>query len=331
LPGAYAGESKTLTTSYYSNDIVASQSQGGITNTFQLDASLRQRQRIQTGGLEGTEVFHYAGASDSPVWTERAGTWTRNIVGIGGELAAIQDSASGIALQLTNLHGDVVATASLSQSATELTATFEFDEFGNPRQAGSTRFGWLGGKQRRTELPSGVIQMGVRSYVPAIGRFMSVDPIPGGSANAYDYANQNPINSYDLTGQAPGCNLKLNLRSRNHRIYSSLTYQCAKKTWPGPHALLKVSFKFERRTKGLVDEVVHGKYETKSSWQWLPSNPYDSRWRHWTHNESYYCGDIGRKYQLIYTVNVKLMSPVNGIVPGHDETMEQKAQVTCQR
>jgi RHS repeat-associated protein len=161
----------------------------------------RQRQRIQGGGLEGTEVFHYAGSSDSPAWTARGSAWTRSIVGIGGELAATQDSAAGVALQLTNLHGDAVATASLSQSATKPTATFEFDEFGNPKQAGSIRFGWLGGKQRRTELSSGVIQMGARSYVPMLGRFLTPDPILGGSANAYDYANQDPVNQFDLTGE----------------------------------------------------------------------------------------------------------------------------------
>ncbi|MGH7484263.1 MAG: RHS repeat-associated core domain-containing protein [bacterium] len=45
-----------------------------------------------------------------------------------------------------------------------------------------------------------MIQMGARSYVPALGRFLTPDPIPGGSANAYDYANQDPVNQFDLTG-----------------------------------------------------------------------------------------------------------------------------------
>jgi RHS repeat-associated protein len=198
LPSTYAGGS-TLKTSFYSNEMLASQSQSGITNSYQLDATGRVRQVTQTGSKEGTEVFHYAMASDSTAWTERGSSWTRNISGVGG-LGAIQSSTGETSLQLTNLHGDVVATASLSTTAKEPTAKFEFDEFGNPVKGSAGRYGWLGATQRRTELPSGVIQMGVRGYVPTIGRFISRDPIDGGSANAYDYASADPINSYDLEG-----------------------------------------------------------------------------------------------------------------------------------
>jgi hypothetical protein len=42
--------------------------------------------------------------------------------------------------------------------------------------------------------------MGARSYIPSLGRFLTPDPVPGGSANPYDYANQDPVNGFDLEG-----------------------------------------------------------------------------------------------------------------------------------
>lgn len=45
--------------------------------------------------------------------------------------------------------------------------------------------------------------MGVRLYAPWLGRLLSVDPVPGGSANPYDYCNADPVNCTDLDGRWP--------------------------------------------------------------------------------------------------------------------------------
>jgi RHS repeat-associated protein len=201
LPANDAG-GHALTTGFYNTNMVAKQEQNGITNTYELDALGRQRARLQGGGgLEGTEVFHYDGPGDTPSWTERGATWSRDIAGISGELAAIQESSGTTTFQLTDLRGDIVASASSSPTAEKLLAKYRFTEFGEPAPgAPAGRFGWLGGKARKTELPSGVLQMGARSYIPQLGRFLSPDPVPGGSANTYDYADQDPVNKFDLAG-----------------------------------------------------------------------------------------------------------------------------------
>jgi RHS repeat-associated protein len=118
-------------------------------------------------------------------------------------LGAIEHNGETPILQLTNLHGDIVATAQDSETATGLASTIkEASDYGVPATETPPKYSWLGSHEIATELPSGVTQMGARSYVPQLGRFLQTDPRPGGSANAYAYVFGDPINSNDLTGES---------------------------------------------------------------------------------------------------------------------------------
>jgi RHS repeat-associated protein len=63
--------------------------------------------------------------------------------------------------------------------------------------------GWLGQHQRPVETAAGLqatIEMGARPYNPILGRFLGVDPVEGGTPNAYTYVDD-PVNEFDLNGQ----------------------------------------------------------------------------------------------------------------------------------
>ena len=73
--------------------------------------------------------------------------------------------------------------------------------------SGAFDYGWVGQHQRPLEHATGlqpVIEMGARPYNPILGRFLRLDPIPGGATDSdYAYVND-PINTYDLSGELLG-------------------------------------------------------------------------------------------------------------------------------
>jgi RHS repeat-associated protein len=182
----------------------ASQTQGGETIGYYLDPAGRTREAVATGKTSADVIFYYASGSGTPAWTiePASGHTTRNIPGINGALAAVQTNTETPVLQITSLHGDVIATAALSETETKLLSTSDTTEYGVPR-SGTTppRYSWLGADALQTELPTGVIAMGARSYVPQVGRFLQTDPRPGGSADAYAYTFGDPVNASDPSGE----------------------------------------------------------------------------------------------------------------------------------
>jgi RHS repeat-associated protein len=203
VPSADAGGSE-LQADYFTDDRVHSLTQGGVTKTFTNDP-LGRISVTQTSG-QSNEISHYSNDSDHPSWTQQDSTWTRFTPDFTGELCSIQQgtapmTASSVSYELTNLHGDVVREA---DQQGQLTGTFDSDEFGVPSgNLPSSRLGYLGGEQRESQFASGVITMGQRVYVPQLGRFLQTDPVAGGSANDYDYVNQDPLNQTDSAGARP--------------------------------------------------------------------------------------------------------------------------------
>jgi len=122
----------------------------------------------------------------------------RHVVSLNGDLAITVDQNGTPTYQYSNLHGDIMGTA--AAGATSPTIGPDYDEFGNaPVGAGSSRYGWLGGTERSSDV-GGLMLMGARLYAPALRSLSPGRSNHGRICSAYDYCNQDPINVLDLAG-----------------------------------------------------------------------------------------------------------------------------------
>ncbi|MFD4908921.1 ricin-type beta-trefoil lectin domain protein [Kitasatospora purpeofusca] len=207
--GRTTGTPSGTAVGYRVDDLVASQETATTRQTWTVDPAGRlsgsttaAKQANGSWVTTANRVGHYGADGDSPRWIVEdtsAGAWTRNVPGVDGDLSATVTNTGAVKLQLTNLFGSVVLVTDTALTAPVL---LDADEFGNPATGqAATRYGWLGGKQRSAEAQDGIVLMGVRLYNPASGRFLSVDPVHGGNANAYEYVLADPLGRYDLDGK----------------------------------------------------------------------------------------------------------------------------------
>ncbi|MFE5908157.1 RHS repeat-associated core domain-containing protein [Streptomyces wedmorensis] len=196
------------TMAYYANDFAHQQTANGERQTWQLDAGLRFRSWKTESGSGSTwtqtasKLNHYGSDDSNPRWIVEdtaTGALTRNVNGLEGGLAATTAKTGGTVLQLTNIRGDVGLLLPLDTSVAP--TVLDADEYGNAR-AGQTkaRYGWLGGKGVSTDALGGLLVTGVRVYDPAVGHFLTPDPVHGGNANAYSYPTD-PVNYTDADGR----------------------------------------------------------------------------------------------------------------------------------
>jgi RHS repeat-associated protein len=175
----------------------------------------RVLRRVVTASVGGAAIsdtsYGYSGPGDSPAYEETTGTTTplTTYLPNGGV-----DVAGVATYRHFNNHGDLVGTSTSTGAWTDVTPG---DEYGLETTSRADRMSWLGQQQRQQVGIANLTRMGVRLYEPTSGRFLSVDPIDGGSANNYDYVAGDPINRLDLDGMCWGGHSKCSARAQMRR------------------------------------------------------------------------------------------------------------------
>ena len=148
--------------------------------------------RVEVDGPDGVRRFVYDGQNVAYVFdgsNEMREAYTTT--GVSGMVVS-RTKAGASSYPLADALGSVVAW---TDTAGEVLSRTGYSAFGTPDSSGSAVYGFTG---HQYDGGTGLVYARARYYDPAIGRFLSEDPVP--SLNPYTYLGSDPCNAVDPTG-----------------------------------------------------------------------------------------------------------------------------------
>lgn len=154
------------------------------------------------------ETVLYLGATE--VHLQAGKKWANRYYTHAGSTIALRSNQSGTE-KITYLAGDQHNTNTVAiTSDTQVLTKRYLTPFGTNRGSGTPT--WPDDKaflSKTADTDTGLTHVGAREYDPAIGQFISVDPllqvdIPQ-TLNGYSYGSQNPVTHADLSGMGLAC------------------------------------------------------------------------------------------------------------------------------